>query len=594
MCIGMLSIIHKYYFKMKFFTILIFSWIPIFTLGQSNDWRLISNGLKIYEHGYCDQPYIVSTSDGTWVCTFTTSPGKEGDKIQYIVSTQSSDRGKTWSTPKEIETASSGIEASWAMPLITVYDRIYVFYTYNGDTIRNLPDGSKMRADTHGWYCYRYSDDKGETWSERYRLPMRITDCDRKNNFSGEVQMFWGIGKPVLKGNNVWFSFTKLGKHFLKEGEGWIYYSDNILTEKDVSKINWHLLPDGDIGIKSPNLGSVQEEFNLQPLNIKDGLYCVYRTTLGQPAHSYSYDNGHTWTAPKLINYASGLPLRNPRACPRLWKCKNGKYLLWHHNNGGKEVKHRNPAWISGGIEKNGKIYWSQPEIIIHGPDRSFETGRFSYPDLVEEDDKYWISTTQKTTATTHEVPAGFFEMLWKQFDESKITTRGLIGSFDNFSQNQNIKLPEPIKMDNGGFALDFWIRFDEFKNALIFEGKDSKLNNLKVSLKNKGTLEFILCKGKEKFKLKSDINRFEKGKMHHVAILIDADAKICYMLIDGNICDGGGKEIFGFSWFNNELMGIEINNLSVKKFPGKISVLRLYGQRMYSSQFVNNYNTEK
>lgn len=579
---------------MKFFTILIFSWIPIFTLGQSNDWRLISNGQKIYEHGYCDQPYIVSTSDGTWVCTFTTSPGKEGDKIQYIVSTQSSDRGKTWSTPKEIETASSGIEASWAMPLITVYDRIYVFYTYNGDIIRNLPDGSKMRADTHGWYCYRYSEDKGETWSERYRLPMRKTECDRNNNFLGEVQMFWGIGKPVLKGNDVWFSFTKLGKHFLKEGEGWIYYSDNILTEKDVSKINWHLLPDGDIGIKSPNLGSVQEEFNLQPLNIKDGLYCVYRTTLGQPAHSYSYDNGHTWTAPELINYASGLPLRNPRACPRLWKCKNGKYLLWHHNNGGKEVKHRNPAWISGGIEKNGKIYWSQPEIIIHGPDRSFETGRFSYPDLVEEDGKYWISTTQKTAATIHEVPAEFFEMLWNQFDEPKIISKGLVGSFENLSGSKNIKLSEPLKINKGGFALDFWIKIDEFKDATIFEGKDSEMKNIELRLRSNGTLEFIMTNEGETMKLTSDINRFEKGKKQHVAILFDANAKLCYMLIDGSICDGGGKEIFGFSWFNNELMGIEINNLSVKKFPGKISVLRLYGQRMYSSQFVNNYNTEK
>jgi hypothetical protein len=279
---------------MKYFTILIFFCIPIFSHGQPDDWRLISNGQKIYEHGYCDQPYIVTTSDDIWVCTFTTAPGNEGSKIQYIVSTSSSDQGKTWSVPLEIEAAASGVEASWAMPLITKFDRIYVFYTFNGDSIRNLPDGTKMRADTHGWYCYRYSDDRGKTWSERYRLDMRTTACDRENDFSGKVQMFWGIGKPVAKGDKVWFSFTKLGKYFLEESEGWVYYSDNILTEKDVSKIHWQLLPDGDIGIKSPTLGSVQEEFNIQPMNSKNGLYCIYRTTLGQPAHSYSYDNGKT------------------------------------------------------------------------------------------------------------------------------------------------------------------------------------------------------------------------------------------------------------------------------------------------------------
>ncbi len=579
---------------MKFFTILIFFCIPFLLQGQSKDWRLISNGQKIYEHGYCDQPYIVTTNDGTWVSTFTTSPGQEGSDIQYIVSTYSSDQGKTWSIPVEIEAASAGVEASWAMPLVTNFDRIYAFYTFNGDSIRNLPDGTKMRADTHGWYCYRYSDDKGKAWSKRYRLNMRKTACDRENDFSGEVQMFWGIGEPVSKGNDVWFSFTKLGKYFLEESEGWVYHSDNILTEKDVSKINWQLLPDGDIGIKSPHLGSVQEEFNIQPMNIDNGLYCVYRTTLGQPAHSYSYDKGKTWSEPELISYANGMPLRNPRACPRIWKCKNGKYLLWYHNNGEKGFKHRNPAWVSGGIEKNGKIYWSQPEILIHGPDLSYETGRFSYPDLVEADGKYWVSTTQKTAATIHEVPAEFFEMLWSQFDESKIISKGLIGSFENLSSNKNIKLAEPLKINNGGFALDFWIKIEAYKDATIFEGKDSEMKNIELRLRSNGTLEFIMTNEGETMKLTSDINRLKKGNNQHVAILFDADAKICYMLINGSICDGGGKEIFGFSRFNYALMGKEIHNLSIKKFTGKINKLRLYGHQMFTSQFVNNYNTEK
>jgi len=579
---------------MNYISTLLILCIPIFSHGQSNDWRLISNGQKIYEHGYCDQPYIVSTSDGTWVCTFTTSPGHEGDKIQYIVSTHSSDQGKTWSVPVEIESASSGIEASWAMPLVTRFNRIYVFYTFNGDTVRNLPDGTKMRADTHGWYCYRYSDDKGKTWSERYRLKMRKTACDRNNDFAGEVQMFWGIGKPVVKGNEVWLSFTKLGKYFLKKSEGWIYYSDNILSEKDVSKINWKLLPDGDFGIRNPDLGSVQEEFNIQPLNLENGLYCVYRTTLGQPAESYSYDNGKTWSKPELINYANGMPLRNPRACPRLWKCKNGKYLLWYHNNGGKDFSHRNPAWISGGVEKDGKIYWSQPEIVIHGPDRSDETGRFSYPDLVEEEGRYWISTTQKTTATIHEIPAGFFEMLWNQFDMSQITSDGLTGTFDDLPDNKKIKLSKPLNMKNGGFAFDFWITINEFRDTIIFEEKISKINNLQLKLKENGNLEFNLNNDTDTLKLLSDNNRLSEGKKHHVAILADADAGICYMLIDGSICDGGGQVIFGFSWFDDSLMETEVHHLTVKRFSGKIEKLRLYGQRMFASQFVNNYNSEK
>lgn len=578
-----------YYTKILYLIIL-----PFFCQGQSTDWRSILNGQKIYEHGYTDQPYIVKTSDGTWVCTFTTSPGEEGDEIQYIVSTYSFDQGKTWSVPIEIEAAGNGIEASWAMPLVTDFDRIYVFYTYNGDTIKNFPDGKPMRSDTHGWYCYRYSDDKGKNWSERYRLDMRKTKSDRHNDFSGDVQMFWGIGEPVTKGSDMWFSFTKLGKYFLQEGEGWIYYSDNILAEKDISKVNWRLFPNGDEGLRSPEFGSVQEEFNIQPLHVEDGLYCVYRTTLGQPAHAYSYDKGKTWSMPELMSYANGFPLRNPRACPRIWKCENGKYLLWYHNNGATGFEHRNPAWVSGGIEKDGKIDWSQPELLIYGPDRSYETGRFSYPDLVEENGKYWVSTTQKTTATVHEVPSWFFEMLWSQFDEPTLVVDGLIGRFDILSESKELELSAPLNINNGGFAFDFWIQVDEFKNATILNGQTQNGSNIELALSENETLEFELSTGVDTVRLTSDSSRLQTQTTHHVAILIDSDAEICYMLIDGSICDGGGKEVFGFSWFNNDMSRFDVNSLSVKNFSGKIDKLRVYGQKMFTSQFIGNYNTEK
>ena len=369
----------------------------------------------------------------------------------------------------------------------------------------------------------------------------------------GKLQMVWGIGKPVSSAQDVWFSFTKLGKYFLEEGEGWVYHSDNILTEKNVSNIRWQLLPDGDLGIRSPKLGSVQEEFNLQPMQQEYGLYCVYRTTLGQPACSYSYDHGHTWTEPELIRYASGLPLRNPRACPRLWKCKNGKYLLWYHNNGGKSFDHRNPAWIAGGIEKNGSIYWSQPEIFLYGPDHSYETGRFSYPDLVEFDGRYWVSTTQKTTASIHEVPATFFDMLWSQFDNSAHTGNEKMGSCYKLSGHAQSPLPEPLSMANGGFALDTWIQIDDWKDATILVGTDDNRSRMELVQKRNGTIAFTMAHRGESMTISSDQTRLKQGETHHIAILVDADARIGYMLIDGSICDGGGEELFGFRWFHDE-----------------------------------------
>ncbi len=38
-----------------------------------------------------------------------------------------------------------------------------------------------------------------------------------------------------------------------------------------------------------------------------------------------------------------------------------------------------------------------------------------SYPDLIEQDGRYWITETQKTVARVHSVDPELLEGLWKQ-----------------------------------------------------------------------------------------------------------------------------------------------------------------------------------
>ncbi|HHW00443.1 MAG TPA: hypothetical protein GXX36_12920 [Clostridiaceae bacterium] len=40
------------------------------------DWRNIANGYEIPREGYCDQPYVVITDDGNWLCVLTTGKGE--------------------------------------------------------------------------------------------------------------------------------------------------------------------------------------------------------------------------------------------------------------------------------------------------------------------------------------------------------------------------------------------------------------------------------------------------------------------------------------------------------------------------------------
>jgi hypothetical protein len=284
--------------------------------------RNIRNGLSIPVKNYCDQPYVVVTKEGHWLCTLTTGPGREGQEGQHVVATISKDKGRTWSPLVDIE-PSTGPKASWVVPLITPVGRVYAFYTYNGDNIRTL-NGKPIREDTLGWYAYRFSDDGGQSWSkERYRLPMRVTACDRGNDWKGEVQLFWGIDRPDVMNGAAYLGFTKCGRYMAKLGEGWLYRSKNILTERDPSKLRWELLPDGESGIRAPELGSVQEEHAFVP--VTDNIfYATCRTTLGHPLQAYSFDAGHSWTKPEIMtNTPGGRKLKTPRACPQLWRTQD-------------------------------------------------------------------------------------------------------------------------------------------------------------------------------------------------------------------------------------------------------------------------------
>ena len=152
-------------------------WITLFTISgwmacaadisavRAADPRNIVNGLRIPSENYADQPYVVVTSNGAWVCTLTTGKGLEGQQGQHVVATVSRDQGKSWSELVPIE-PDSGPEASWAIATAHAIRAHLCVYVYNGDNIVTLPGSDRrVRSDTHGWYAFRYSDDEGATWS---------------------------------------------------------------------------------------------------------------------------------------------------------------------------------------------------------------------------------------------------------------------------------------------------------------------------------------------------------------------------------------------------------------------------------------------
>jgi len=150
---------------------------------DANDPRNLTGGRIIPARGYCDQPYVARTGDGAWLCVLTTAPGHEGVPGQQVLTQRSLDQGRTWSAPVPLE-APDAPENSYAVLLVVPTGRIYAFYMFNRDNLREVrteDGGAFPRVDSLGYYVFRYSDDHGRSWSaERYDVPIREFACDTR------------------------------------------------------------------------------------------------------------------------------------------------------------------------------------------------------------------------------------------------------------------------------------------------------------------------------------------------------------------------------------------------------------------------------
>jgi hypothetical protein len=575
------------------------------------DPRNFANGQRIPVEGYCDQPRIVVTKDGAWVCVLTTGPGVEGAEGQHVVATASEDKGKTWSPLIDIEPVDKERKSAYVLALITPQDRVYAFYNYNGDAIHTKPDGKPIRDDMQGWFCYRYSDDKGKSWSKRYRLPMRVTAADRNNDWQGKVQMFWAIGTPTVWDGKAMFGFSKLGKYILENGEGWFYRSDNILSEKDPDKLDWQLLPDGDNGVRAPEFGSVQEEFDVVHLE-KEDLMCVYRTTLGHAGCAYSRDGGHTWTKPDHLRYSpGGRIVKESRACTKLWKMRNGRYLLWFHNNGtttynnGLNAGSRNIAWLSAGRLKDGFVSWSQPEIVAY-VDGGLEG--CSYPDFIEDGGHYYVCATQKTEARVMDVEPGLLAGLWDQETQRAVATNGLVLNLsdEKWAALGTARAPKlaPLCGDiqrrksredsAGALTIDVAVRFSDLApGQVILDSRDDAGRGYLLRTSERETLRLEMCDGWQSAFWDCDAGLLKTNTLHHIVVSVDGHAKAICFVVDGALNDGGAQRPFGFGRFSpnfKDISGGRTLQIS-RALHGELKHVRLYARALRTSEAIANFH---
>jgi hypothetical protein len=165
---------------------------------------LDATGWEIPSENYCDQPYVVKTDDGAWLCQMTTGHSREGQPGEHVVSMRSEDQGKTWADLVALEPA-DGPEAAYGVLLKAPSGRIFCFYNHNTDNALEF-----TMSDIRGRASWK--SDKGKIETGKSHHVVIIVD-------GGPQVMAFVIDGVLCKGGNRKFGWGRF-RHDFRDPNG--------------------------------------------------------------------------------------------------------------------------------------------------------------------------------------------------------------------------------------------------------------------------------------------------------------------------------------------------------------------------------------
>jgi len=350
-------------------------------------------------HDTGNEHFLVFDGPDSSLMAIWTQSTFEGLLNQRIVFSKSSDRGKSWNKPKLIagpKPPTEGGMASWAFPMVSVLGRIYVIYNKHIGV-------NDLFTHTTGVMAGIYSDDLGQTWSESTVIDMPKSKWDNPDHSIPANWIVWQ--KPLrLPDGKYYTGFTRwISKEVRNDPpiDSWIAEEsvvefmrfeniDKNPSIKDI-KIKYFASDDAAIRVNFPGHPKVSVAQEPSIVKLPDNrLFCVVRTSTGNPYYIISKDNGKSWSKPCVLRYKdhSG-PLFHPLSpCP-LYQLLNNKYVLFFHNHDGyfenwgptDTTQNRRPIRIClGEYRKDAEqpIWFSDPKLMMdnEGVSLGYEEGR--------------------------------------------------------------------------------------------------------------------------------------------------------------------------------------------------------------------------
>jgi hypothetical protein len=232
-----------------------------------------------------------------------------------------------------------------------------------------------------------------------------------------------------------------------------------------------------------------------------------------------------------------------------------------------------------------------------------------SYPDLIEQGGRYWVTETQKETARVHEVDAALLEGLWGQLAPegpaeaagvAEVVTTGLVLSLGGPEAGK--PLPKsaptpalPVLSEGGGFTIDMWLALDDLgAGQVVLDscGRADEAPGIRIETTADGTLGLRMSDGARSARWDTDPGAVSPGGPHHVVFIVDGGPKIVTVVADGVLLDGGAGRQYGWGRFDARLVDVTgSGELRVApSMRGAVRSLRIYDRYLRTSEAVANF----
>jgi len=251
--------------------------------------------------------------NGRLVAAWTQCRKRDDEPRCSVLCSLSDDGGKSWSPPVVVESGDKGKSARTVALFVVPHTlRLYAFYWWNENAD---PD------EYAGCITFRQSADQGETWGQRWQIPMPEHDIDLvQDEFYG-----WLDGPAMLTPDGAMLlGFTKTTPLARDQGEveegaapdsdlcrseAFFLRADNILTETDPFRMLFRVTPEEEVGLHAPQRRDPDIPLCQGPtvaLLPSGRLLAVMRTRAESPYYSISEDYGITWTPARALRDRPG------------------------------------------------------------------------------------------------------------------------------------------------------------------------------------------------------------------------------------------------------------------------------------------------